>query len=59
MLERLQVNGITLRKEKCHFGVPEILWFGNTFSKHGMSPDPEKLKMIKTWPAPMNKSAVK
>ena len=22
VLERLQVNGIILRKEKCHFGVP-------------------------------------
>ena len=59
VLKRLQKNGVTLRKEKCHFGVPEILWFGNIFSKQGMSPDPEKVKMIKSWPAPADKAAVK
>ena len=40
VLERLQTTEMTLRKEKCHFGVSEMLWFGNTFSKQGMSPDP-------------------
>jgi hypothetical protein len=59
VLEGLQTKGMTLRKEKCHFGVPEILWFGNIFSKQGMSPDPEKVKMIKNWPAPADKSEVK
>ena len=37
VLKRLQSTGLTLRKEKCHFGVLEILWFGNLFSKQGMS----------------------
>ena len=59
VLERLQTTGMTLRKEKCHFGVPEMLWFGNTFSKQGMSPDPEKVKMISAWPAPADKAEVK
>merc|ERR1711888_82853 len=59
LLERLHKYGITLRKEKCQFGVPEILWFGNIYSKQGMSPDPEKVKMIKSWPAPADKAAVK
>ena len=59
VLERFQATGITLRKEKCHFGVPEILWFGNIFSKQGMSPDPDKVKLIKSWPSPADKSEVK
>jgi hypothetical protein len=59
VLERLQSTGLTLRKEKCHFGVPEILWFGNVFSRQGMSPDPEKVKMIKEWSSPQDKSEVK
>ena len=39
--------------------VPEILWFGNVFSRQGMSPDPEKVKMIKEWSRPADKSEVK
>ena len=59
VLEQLQATGLTLQTEKCHFGVPEILWFGNVFSRQGMSPDPEKVKMIKGWPSPQDKSEVK
>ena len=59
MLERLHMYGLTLRKERCQFEVPEILWFGNTYSKQGMSPDPEKVQVIKSWPAPTDKAAVK
>ena len=59
VLERLRSYGLTLRKNKCQFGVPEVKWFGMTFSKQGMSPDPEKVQVIKNWPAPEDKAAVK
>ena len=59
LLTRFQEYGLTLRKEKCRFGVPEIKWFGQIFSEQGMSPDPDKVKAIKDWPAPTDKSEVK
>ena len=45
-LSVLQSNGFTLRPKKCDLGKPEIIWFGNVFSKYGMSPDPEKCNII-------------
>ena len=37
----------------------EVTWFGMIFSKQGMSPDPEKVQIIKDWPVPEDKAAVK
>jgi len=59
VLSTLQDKGLTLRPEKCELGKPEITWFGNVYSKHGMSPDPEKCRIIKQWPAPKSKEEVK
>ena len=59
VLQRLGETGLTLRKEKCKFGQPEVLWFGNIFSKQGMSPDPQKVANIKAWPSPKDKAEVK
>ena len=59
VLQRLQEFGLTLRLKKCQFGLPEVKWFGNIFSNQGMSPDPDKVKDIKAWPAPAYKSEVK
>ena len=59
VLERFRKYNVTLRPEKCKFGRPEVLWFGNIYSRQGMSPDPTKVKIIKDWPAPEDKSAVK
>ena len=59
VLHRFQEYGITLRREKCKLGQPEVTWFGNVFHKQGMSPDPAKVANIKDWPAPEDKAAVK
>jgi hypothetical protein len=58
-LERLRDYGLTLRREKCHIGQKEVIFFGHVFSKEGMSPDPEKVEHIKSWPEPKDKSEVK
>ena len=58
-MARLQQYGFTLRKEKCEFGVQQVLWFEHIFSKEGMSPDPEKVNHIRNWPPPKDKSEVK
>ena len=59
VLKTLRDNGITVRPSKCVLGKPEVKWFGYIISKHGMSPDPEKCKVIQDWPAPNSKSEVK
>ena len=59
LLSVLSKNGFTLRPHKCELGKDEILWFGNTYSKYGMSPDPEKCSIIKQWPAPKSATEVK
>ena len=59
LLQRLYDYGIRLRKEKCKLGQQSVMWFGHIFSKQGMSPDPEKVRHIKAWPAPQSKDEVK
>ena len=59
VFERFKQAGLTLRKEKCKLGKQEVVWFGHVFSRQGMSPDPEKVKTIKAWPVPKDKSEVK
>ena len=34
-------------------------WFGNIYSKHGVSPDPEKCAVIWNWPPPKSNAEVK
>ena len=42
VLHTLKDSNITLRPDKCYLGKPEVKWFGNIYSKDGMSPDPDK-----------------
>lgn len=59
VLRKLNEKGLTLRKEKCIFGQPQVKWFGNIYTKEGMSPDPEKCQIIYDWPEPQSCTAVK
>ena len=58
-MARFQEAGLTLRREKCHLGEPEVTWFGMVYSEAGMSDDPEKTKVIRDWPAPKTVRDVK
>ena len=59
VFQRLLQYKLTLRPEKCKLGRKQVKWFGNIYSKEGMSPDPEKVADIKAWQAPKDKSEVK
>ena len=59
ILTILKKKGITVRPGKCDLGKPEVKWFGCIFSADGMSPDPEKCDVIKSWPAPQSSADVK
>ena len=52
VLQRFREAGLTLRKEKCQLGRPEVKWFGMIFSEEGMVADPAKTEVIKRWPRP-------
>ena len=55
VLNRLDQEGFTLRRDKCVFGQPEIAWFGKVYSKTGVSIDPNKTRTIQTMPVPTTK----
>lgn len=59
VLQTLYDKGLTLRKEKCSLGKSEVKWFGNIYTKDGMSPDPEKCKIIKEWAEPTSCAEIK
>ena len=42
VLSVLQEKQLTLRPEKFKLRKPKVKWFGQIYSKDGMSPDPDK-----------------
>lgn len=52
--KRLLENGLTLNLEKCEFNKDQVVFFGVTFSKEGISPDPKKVTAIKDMSPPKN-----
>ena len=55
VLQRLDQEGFTLRRDKCVFGQPEIAWFGKVYSHAGVSIDPNKTATIRNLPTPTTK----
>ena len=52
--KRLLENGLTLNLEKCEFNKDKVVFFGVTFSKEGISPDPKKVTALKDMSPPIN-----
>ena len=50
VFERLANAGLTLRGSKCQFGLDKVHYLRHVFSEAGMSPDKEKIAVIKDWP---------
>ena len=46
VMNRIQQAGVTLNTDKCEFWRDELTFLGHVVSKHGTSPDPDKLKAI-------------
>ena len=55
VLDRLDKEGFTLRRDKCVFGQPEIAWFGKVYDRTGVSIDPNKTRLIQEMPPPTTK----
>ena len=59
VLERLSLAGMKLRREKCIFMAPEVLYLGHKITKHGIEPTEEKVEAIVQSPRPTNMSELK
>ncbi|UYV72087.1 K02A2.6-like [Cordylochernes scorpioides] len=55
VLLRFKESGLRLKKEKCHFYVPEIEFLGMIIDHKGIHPSEEKLRAIKDARPPSNK----
>jgi len=56
VLKRIREAGMTLRKDKCQFGVPSVKFLGHVISAEGVRLDPDKVKAICDFPPPANKT---
>ncbi|XP_058828745.1 uncharacterized protein K02A2.6-like [Topomyia yanbarensis] len=59
VFRRLQEYGFTIKAEKCSFGQQQIKYVGHLIDKHGLRPDPAKIKAIRDMPAPTDVSGVR
>lgn len=52
VFEQLEQAGLTLRFSKCKFGQTTLRILGHIVSSKGITPDPEKIECVKSWPVP-------
>ena len=54
VMEKLREKELKLKLEKCEFFKQEVPFLGSIVGKHGVRPDPAKIKSILEWPEPTN-----
>lgn len=54
VFERLRKVNLKINPCKCEFLKPELLYLGHVVSAEGVSPDPEKIRVLKNYPEPTN-----
>ena len=59
VLNCLKKAGLRLKKSKCHFMLPSVVFLGHKIDAQGLHPLPEKVKAIKDLPKPRNVSELK
>lgn len=59
VFERLRKVNLKLNAVKCQFLKKEILYLGHIVSANGVSPDPEKTKILEKFPVPQNVDEVR
>ena len=53
-LEVCRKNNLTLNAEKMQFRLPQVSFFGHTWSDHGLSPDPKKIEAVRRMELPQD-----
>lgn len=59
VLKRLREVNLKLNPSKCKFLKKEILYLGHVISSDGISPDPEKIRVMENYPVPKNADETK
>ena len=54
-ITNMQTGKLKLNRDKCHFRCTSFLYFGKEISWLGVSPDPQKLKILTWMPPPKTK----
>ncbi|CAC5364272.1 Retrovirus-related Pol polyprotein from transposon 297,Retrovirus-related Pol polyprotein from transposon 17.6 [Mytilus coruscus] len=54
VFERLRNTGLKLHPSKCNFAKQKVRYIGHIVNSEGISPDPEKVTAIRTYPTPTN-----
>ena len=48
-MEKCMENNLTLNLEKIQFKQTQVSFYGHSWSKHCISPDPKKIQALNTW----------
>ena len=59
VLDRLAAAGLRLKRDKCVFMAPEVVYLGYRINHEGIQPVPDKVKAIEEAPAPTDQSQLK
>ena len=59
LLMRFKEHGLTLKRKKCQFAIPEVEFFGLRFSKDGVRPSPSKIKALEEMSKPQSAAEVR
>ncbi|KAJ8333797.1 hypothetical protein SKAU_G00411160 [Synaphobranchus kaupii] len=54
VLQRLQENGLRVKRPKCEFAKTQIEYLGHVLDEHGIHPSKDKVRAIQEPPAPTN-----
>ena len=54
VLKRLREHKLYAQMAKCDFGLSELKFLGHIVGAAGISPDPDKVKVVHDWPEPAN-----
>jgi hypothetical protein len=52
ILQFLLAAGLKLKAKKCH--LKKVVYLGHVISEAGIATDPEKTKIVESWPVPTN-----
>ena len=59
VLSKLESAGLRLKRDKCEFMAPSVIYLGHKIDKYGLHPTEEKVRAIHNAPEPTNVSELK